>query len=216
MFTRIKKQRESLVAPVDKFGLTAINNNFTGDQKSFLMLVSLLLSSQTKDEYNFETMQKFVDLAITSFEKLASCDLEYIKKLIRRIGFANKKAIYLKELAEEYKNKQIPSDIDKLLKIKGIGMKMAILYLNHTTDRINGIGVDTHVFRVSKRLGIHAKTPEKCEKQLQLLFDISEWKSINYVLVGFGQEICKAKRPRCNICDIRNDCKSKDKKIMDW
>ncbi|KAM0677434.1 hypothetical protein BDAP_001935 [Binucleata daphniae] len=216
IYYKIAKQRESIIAPVDKFGLIAIKKKYSKDQTQFLMLVSLLLSSQTKDIYNFETIEKFVKLDIVSFSELAKYTVGDIKQIVQKIGFANKKSLYLKELAEKYKNKAIPTDFTTLTKIKGIGPKMAILYLNYAENIVCGVGVDTHIFRVCNRLGMNVKTANECEKQLCKIFDKSEWKNINYVLVGFGQEICKAKKPNCHMCSVVKECKSKDERYVNW
>ncbi|KAM0673621.1 hypothetical protein GVAV_002998 [Gurleya vavrai] len=216
LYSKIKEQRKSIIAPVDNYGLIAIKKLFSGDERRFYMLISLLLSSQTKDIFTFECINNLIKNEIINFSQLDKLEIDQIKNLISKSGFANKKAKFLKILAEQYKNKNLPQDYNSVMRIKGIGQKMAYLYLNYGCEIIEGIGVDTHVLRVSNRLGIDCKNAEICEKKLKVIFDKEEWKMVNFVFVGFGQEICKAINPRCDLCCIKNLCQYNQINKISW
>ncbi|KAM0687402.1 hypothetical protein COBT_001356 [Conglomerata obtusa] len=208
LYNQIKEQRNSITAAVDKYGLISIKNKHKGNTQKFYMLISLLLSSQTKDEITNDAMNNFIKRGVNDMNSLFKLTIVEIKEIISKVGFANKKAIYIKEMSDGYKNKTLPQNYDELIKIKGIGLKMAYLYLNYACDDNQGIGVDTHVLRICQRLGLVVKNADECEKTLQTIFDFLEWKNINYTLVGFGQEICKAIGRKCNICIINKKCPS--------
>jgi len=86
----------------------------------------------------------------------------------------------------------------------GVGVKIATLYFNHAEGVNQGVGVDTHVHRISNRLGwCHTNKPEDTEKSLSGLFPSKVWPVINHALVGFGQNTCEAKKPLCGGCPVR-------------
>ncbi|EJW05218.1 hypothetical protein EDEG_00683 [Edhazardia aedis USNM 41457] len=119
------------------------------------------------------------------------------------------------EFAQNYKGLSMPTKIDELLKIKGVGKKMAFLYMNYCFNQSFGIAVDTHVHRLSQRLGFtSSKNVEICRKDLEKLFHISQWNDVNFVLVGFGQVICTAINPKCAICNARFICPSSN--VVEW
>lgn len=214
MYFEIKRQRESIIAAVDKYGLVSIPK-INDESYKFLVIVHLILSSQTKDVYTSETISELINRKILSCKDLDKLKKEEIIEIIKKVGFANKKTDYLQVFASEYKDKPMPITYEDVISIRGVGNKMAYLYLQFACDSISGIGVDTHVHRVSKRLGLDAKTADKCEIELQKMFDKSEWGKINHTLVGFGQEICRAVKPKCDECVVKHKCPSSRVKI-EW
>ena len=101
----------------------------------------------------------------------------------------------------------MPEDLESILKLPGVGKKMAYLYLANACNKNEGIGVDTHVHRISNRIGlVSTKTPEETRKELESKIPQKEWQSINKVLVGFGQTICLPLRPKCKECDASKIC----------
>jgi endonuclease-3 len=102
----------------------------------------------------------------------------------------------------------VPEDYDKVIKLPGIGNKMAYLYLKCCCNKIEGIAVDTHVHRISNRLGWvnNTKTPEETRKGLQKWLPHEYWYDANMYLCGFGQTICEAKKPKCEECGLKDIC----------
>lgn len=213
MYKKIKVQRRDIHANVDKYGLVSIDQTTDIETYRFLLLIHLMLSSQTRDIYTYETILNFKSLEILNCKKLYKLSIDEICKIISKVGFAKTKAMYLKLFSEKYRNIKMPTSYEDLLEIKGVGNKMAYLYLQYATKEVRGIGVDVHVLRVCNRLGLVAKTADECEKKLQDLFDKDEWNKINYVLVGFGQVICKSKKPKCKECIVNQECPSNIYKI---
>lgn len=117
---------------------------------------------------------------------------------------------YIKKTTEILKNKynsDIPSTAEDLCKLPGVGPKMAHLCMLTAWGKVTGIGVDTHVHRISNRLGwVKTKTPEETRKALQDWLPQELWSEVNELLVGFGQQICLPQRPRCSTCLNRELC----------
>ena len=112
-----------------------------------------------------------------------------------------------KILVNEY-NSRIPKTIEELVKLPGVGRKTASVFLAETFDHPT-IAVDTHVLRVSHRLGLSTKRhdPIQTEKELKLLFPKDFWRYLSMSFVQFGRDICDAKKPLCEVCDFNNSCK---------
>jgi endonuclease-3 len=208
----ISKFRKINPAPVDTMGCH-IQENPDKKTKRYHILTSLQLSSQTKDPVNYEAMQKLKNLpgGLTP-ESIDEIDPKELNECIRMVGFHNRKTEYMKKTAriliERYRS-DIPDTLDGLLKLPGIGPKMAYLCLQEAWDCVIGIGVDTHVHRISRRLGwtsVKAKTPEQTRKELEDWLPLEHWGTVNGLLVGFGQSICKPVGPLCQECPALNVC----------
>jgi endonuclease-3 len=178
------------------------------------LLIAVMLSAQTTDKrVNMVTSKLFSQYP--TLEDLSKADEKDIKKIIRSIGTYNRKAYYIKEIAQDLikkHNGKVPSNKKELMKLKGIGIKTA----NVVTSVLFGepsIAVDTHVKRVSKRLGLVLKGDNelKIEKKLMKLIDKKYWSKVHHQMVLFGRYHCKAKKPECSICLLRVICKEKDK-----
>jgi len=209
----ILKMRENKTAPVDKMGLNkCIINTEKIDLNTykFQCLVSLLLSAQTKDEITYECTNNLIKYGLTIKNILKTKD-ETINELIKKCGFHNNKTKYIKKLAnvlnDEYKC-NVPDDFNLIIKLPGIGKKMAILYMKEVLNKNVGIGVDTHVHKICNRLGwVNTNSPEQTENELEEIIPVKYWKNLNIELVGFGQEICKSLNPLCeNKCLLKNNC----------
>jgi len=141
--------------------------------------------------------------------------VEKIAELIYPVRFYNNKANHIKKttdiLAEKY-NYDTPKTYEEVLKLPGVGPKVGLLFMKlvtyiQTFDEVHGIGVDTHVHRLSNRLGwADSKTPEQTRKQIQSFLPQSVWGDLNLILVVHGQTICKPVKPRCWECKVAGLC----------
>ena len=176
----------------------------------FQLLVSIVLSAQTTDE-NVNKATKGLFKEYPNAKSLASAKLKSIEKLVFSTGFYKVKSKNIhalsKILVKEY-NSRIPKTIEELVKLPGVGRKTASVFLAETFDHPT-IAVDTHVLRVSHRLGFSTKRhdPVQTEKELKLLFPKDFWRYLSMSFVQFGRDICDAKKPLCDVCDFNNSCK---------
>ncbi|MDH3217370.1 MAG: endonuclease III [Candidatus Krumholzibacteria bacterium] len=174
----------------------------------FKILISTLLSLRTKDEVTMGASQRLFAIAHTA-EKLSSTPVRAIEKAIYPVGFYKTKARSIKEIskriAKEYDG-IVPDSIDALLELKGVGRKTAnlVVTLGYGKD---GICVDTHVHRVSNRLGlVKTKTVEQTEFALMDVLPRKFWIGYNELLVSFGQKVCKPISPLCSTCPLHDNC----------
>lgn len=140
-------------------------------------------------------------------------NMQDIDDCIKKVGFHNKKTKYLFETAKVLKKQydgDIPNTIKGLCALPGIGPKMAYIAMQIVWNENVGIGVDVHVHRITNLLGWtrkkKCKTPEQTRKELQEWIPKELWPSINLLIVGFGQTVCKPKKPKCGVCQIRKWC----------
>jgi endonuclease III len=178
----------------------------TGDP--FKILIGTILSARTRDENTTKVVRKFFE-RYTTPEEVACADIDEIKKIIHSIGFYNVKANRIKEVAKvlvERHGGRVPSNIDDLLQLPGVGRKTANCVLVYAFDK-PAIPVDTHVHRISNRLGlVKTKTPEQTETELMKIVDRSLWTSVNDTFVMYGQNICVPIKPHCSMCNLKNSC----------
>ncbi len=171
------------------------------------ILISVLLSSRTKDAVTMGASERLFTAADTP-EKILSLGEEKISQLIYPVGFFKQKAKNILKIAEYLAEtgNEVPSDMDKLISLPGVGRKTANL-VRSLAFGIPSISVDIHVFRISKRLGwASGDKPEIVEEELRELFPESSWNNVNQTLVGFGQTICKPVNPSCDLCTISDKC----------
>ncbi|MDW8433246.1 MAG: endonuclease III [Aquificaceae bacterium] len=174
----------------------------------FSALVCALLSTRTKDETTAQVCERFLK-RVNSPEDLLEISDKELENLIYPVGFYRNKAKHLKNLAyqiiEEFEGK-VPDSLEGLLKLKGVGRKVANIVLSEGFGK-PAIAVDVHVHRISNRWGlVKTKRPEETEVALMQLLPVEYWKDFNRLLVAFGQTICKPVKPRCNDCTIREWC----------
>ncbi|KAJ8889124.1 hypothetical protein PR048_008618 [Dryococelus australis] len=208
----IQEMRKNKDAPVDNMGCDkCIADDVPPKVRRYHSLISLMLSSQTKDQVTFAAMQRLRQHGLTVSNVLATDD-EMLGQLIYPVGFWKTKVKFIKKtsqiLKEEY-NEDIPDSVQKLCQLPGVGPKMAHLCMNIAWGLLTGIGVDTHVHRISNRLGwvqTTTKTPEATRVALESWLPRELWDEVNHLLVGFGQQVCRPVGPACSTCLNRDLC----------
>lgn len=202
--------------------LQALNQEYTMEYRCFLhyetpwqLLIATILSAQcTDDRVNIVTKDLFKKYR--SLEALAEADQKELEKDIHSTGFYRNKAKNIiacaKQLVEEY-NSEVPNDIEALTKLAGVGRKTANV-IRGNIYKEPSIVVDTHVKRISKRLGFtKEEDPVKIEFDLMQLLPKEQWILYNIQIITLGRSICTARNPKCNDCFLKEDCKfSKNQK----
>lgn len=181
-------------------------------KNSYELLVAIVLSAQCTDK-RVNIITKTLFKYYPNIYKLANATLDELKNIISSCSFFNNKAKHLISMAQQIKtlyNGNIPLDRDKLIKLDGVGQKSANVLLIEYANA-NLMAVDTHVFRVSHRLGLsNDKDPISTEKTLTKKFK-TDLHTLHQAMVLFGRYICKAKNPQCHNCFLIHYCQSKDK-----
>lgn len=176
---------------------------------TFQILISTIISARTKDEVTYKASKRLFSLAKNP-EEMKLLSIEQIANAIYPAGFYNNKAKNIKKtceiLVEKY-NGSIPDNLEELIKLPGVGRKTANLVLSVGLKK-DGLCVDTHVHRISNRLGV-LKTikPFDTEMELRKILPKKYWEVYNELLVLLGQNICKARKPICEECPIEKFCK---------
>ena len=181
-------------------------------QKDYELVIAVMLSAQTTDK-GVNKVTSILFKKYNSLEKLAGSNIEDIKEIIKPIGNYNKKANNIIEISKilinKYK-KQVPKTYEELEVLPGIGRKSANV-IRSEIYKIPSFAVDTHVIRVTNRLGlVKTKDPVIIEKELEKIFKKSDWIRKHQQLVLFGRYYCKAKNPDCQNCKLLNICLKKD------
>ena len=174
----------------------------------FKVLISCILSLRTKDNTTAAASQRLFKIADAPAKMLRIKD-KVLEKIIYPVGFYRRKTKTIKSacriLVEKY-NSKVPDELNELLKLKGVGRKTANLVMTLGFNK-PGICVDTHVHRISNRLGyIKAATPEKTEFALRKKLPKKHWIIYNDLLVTFGQNLCRPISPHCSICPVMKYC----------
>ena len=174
----------------------------------FRILVSVLLSARTQDPVTEKAAARLFAIADTTGKMVRLPEAE-IARLIYPVGFYRTKARHILGICQALgKAEKFPDTLEGLLKLPGIGRKSANLVLSLAFGQ-PAIAVDTHVFRISCRLGwAKGNTPVQVEKELEALFPKNRWSEVNQALVGFGQTICRPIHPKCGICVLNRICPS--------
>ncbi len=204
--TILKRENKKYVVPI----VTIVSMT----KSPFMVLVSCILSLRTKDKVTAEASNRLFKLAVNPANMLKISTRE-IEKAIYPVGFYKTKAIRIKEickvLLDDY-GSVVPDEIDELLKLKGVGRKTANLVVTLGYGKL-GICVDTHVHRISNRLGlVKTKTPEQTEFALRKKLPKKHWLIYNDLLVTYGQNLCAPISPWCSKCKIFKYCKRADVK----
>jgi endonuclease-3 len=189
---------------------TALKNlQIQEDGDPFKILIGTILSARTRDEVT-TTVIKALFSRFKNPDELSRANLSDIKKRIKKIGFYNVKASRLKEVSQliiKKYNGEVPSNLDDLLTLPGVGRKTANCVLVYGFKK-PAIPVDIHVHRISNRIGIvNTKNPEETENVLQKSIDKKYWIRVNETFVTFGQNICLPINPKCNVCQLTKMCK---------
>ena len=175
----------------------------------FSILIGTILSARTKDENTTKVVKRLFK-EYKSAKALAKAKVRDVEKIIKSIGFYHVKTKRIIKVASlittQYKGK-VPNDFEELLKLPGVGRKTANCVLVYGFEK-PAIPVDTHVHRISNRLGlVKTKSPEDTEFELMKKIPKKYWLEINDTFVMYGQNICKPISPLCNVCKIKKMCK---------
>ncbi len=178
-------------------------------REPFFALISTVMSHRTRDDVTYPAAEKLFERFSTP-EEMVEADVGEIEALIRDVGFYRVKAGRIKEISrillEEY-NGRVPDNMETLLKLPGVGRKTANCVLAHAFLKEDALAVDTHVHRISNRLGLVAtKNPEETEVELKKALPQKYWRHVNILLVKFGQNVCRPVSPRCGICVLNDIC----------
>ena len=199
--TILKRENKKYIVPI----VTIVSMT----KSPFMVLISCLLSLRTKDKVTAEASNRLFKLA-NNPEKILGLSIKNIEKAIYPVGFYKTKAKRIKEICKALLDDYggvVPDEIDELLKLNGVGRKTANLTVTLGYGKL-GICVDTHVHRISNRLGlVKAKTPEQTECALRKKLPKKHWLIYNDLLVTYGQNLCVPVSPWCSKCKIFKYCK---------
>ena len=175
------------------------------------MLVATILSAQCTDK-RVNIVTKTLFKKYKNATDYANADLAGLEEDIRSTGFYRNKAKNIKNtgriLVEKY-DSQVPRTMEELIELPGVARKTANIVLSNAYGLIVGIAVDTHVRRLSKRLGLTENTdPNKIELDLMVIVPKAYWKRINNLLIAHGRNVCMARKPKCSICVLNKLCPS--------
>lgn len=178
-------------------------------RNDFELLVAVVLSAQTTDE-RVNSVTPYLFSKYPDACSLANAEVEDVEKIIKPIGLYHNKAINIIKLARmlmEYFEGNVPSDREDLESLPGVGRKTANVILSNCFD-VPAFAVDTHVSRVSKRLGIADKQdePDKIEEKLMNYFPRKDWGKLHHQFIFFGRYKCKAAKPDCADCPLKKIC----------
>lgn len=175
------------------------------------LLVATILSAQCTDErVNQVTPTLFARYPTVT--DLATADRQELEEAIRSTGFFRQKATYIQEASRTIIHQyggEVPNEMNALLKLKGVARKTANVVLSEIYGIAEGITVDTHVKRLSKRLGLTVETdPVKVERDLMAFIPKKYWLDISHLLIFHGRRVCHARRPDCVHCSLNDLCPS--------
>jgi endonuclease-3 len=221
----LEKRRKLATIVIFRLGKLLKGKTFLAGRSAygpFEVLISTIISQRTRDE-NTDRASKALFARYPTARKISAAKEKDIAKLIRPAGFYNQKAREIKKvcriLDEEYGG-VVPDSREELEALPGVGPKTAGCVLVYGFG-IPAIPVDTHVFRISHRLGLASvkeNTPEKTEKELDKVFERKDWLVVNEYFVLLGQSVCRPGRPRCEICPLNDVCPTgkKNLAIKNW
>jgi len=171
------------------------------------LLVSTVLSAQTTDE-NVNRVTPALFRRWPTAEDLAGASLEEVENVVFSTGFYRQKARSIIELSRDLTERYggvVPASLEELITLRGVGRKTASVVLAEAFG-VPAIAVDTHVRRVTGRIGLTVQTdPEKIETDLKALYPTKAWGGISMRFIQFGRDICDARAPRCGECEMRFD-----------
>ncbi len=204
----LEKVLNTLQKHLSGFNKTVISSVIEKTNDAYWILISCLLSLRTKDTVTLDATNRLYTLAKTP-EEIIQLPIKLIEDTIYPVGFYRKKSLIVKEVTwliiTKYQGK-VPDNIDALLSIPGVGRKTANIVLSRAF-KIPAIAVDTHVHRITNRLGlVKTKNPDKTEVELMKVVPKKYWLDINDLLVTFGQNICQPLSPKCSNCPISQYC----------
>lgn len=173
------------------------------------LLVATVLSAQCTDERVNQVTKKLF-AKYKGVEDFASADLAELEGLVRPTGFFKNKARAIKTAAQKIISEHggdLPRTMEEMVALPGVGRKTANVVLGNAFGLATGVVVDTHVKRLSYRLGLSdQKTPEKIEKDLEKLVPRKDWINFSHWLIFHGRRVCKARSPQCHVCFLFEEC----------
>ncbi len=206
----VAKRTKEICAVLDSRYGTQIRT-FLEYEEPWQLLFSTIMSAQCTDE-RVNKVSKVLYKKYDSLQAFADCDINELENDIRSTGFYRNKARNIKAAAKELLTRfggAVPSDIDLLVTLPGVGRKTANVIRGNIFG-IDSIVVDTHVKRVSRRLGLtKEEDPEKIEFDLMKKLPKDRWILWNLQIISFGREICTARSPKCEDCPLYNYCVEK-------
>lgn len=178
-------------------------------ESNYQLLVAVILSAQCTDErVNKVTRDLFREYGTP--QSMLTLSQEQLERAIYSCGFYHNKAKHILSATQDIITKhggEVPADFDELKKLAGVGQKTANVVWSVAFNG-DAIAVDTHVFRVSNRLGLaSATTPLKTEEQLKRIIPKNRWSESHHFLIFYGREVCSAKKPKCSECELSKFCK---------
>lgn len=208
----LEPRREQAVEVIDRlegeYPESTISLNF--DTKLEL-LIAVVLSAQCTDERVNEVTADLFE-KYESAEEFAAADEGELAEDIYGITFHNSKAGYLKSIGEDIVGKhdgEVPDTMDELTELSGVGRKTANVVLQHAHDVVEGIVVDTHVQRITRRLGLtEEERPEAIEQDLLDVIPEEHWQQVTHLFIDHGRAVCTARNPDCGDCVLADLCPS--------
>jgi endonuclease-3 len=178
------------------------------------LLVATILSAQCTDvRVNMVTPELFRRFPTPA--AMAKATLPQLEALIRTTGFYHNKAKSIqgaaRKIVSEF-NGQVPQTLAELITLPGAARKTANVVLGVAFNKAEGVVVDTHVFRISRRLGLaKGDTPQKVEQELMRILPDSRWIGFSHQIIHHGRAVCEARKPKCSRCNLEQLCTAKDK-----
>lgn len=204
----IERLREVTKGMVEPMSISIVQNY---GRDPFLVLVSCLLSSRTKDTITLPASTRLFALALTP-QKMLTLSIHEVEKAIYPVGFYRQKAVHIKKLCSllvSHYNGLVPADFTALTLLPGVGPKTANLVVG-VGFGIPALCVDVHVHRICNRLGlVVTKTPQETEKALKVIVPSEYWIEWNRLLVMWGQNVCTPLSPHCSRCVLQDVCPRK-------
>jgi endonuclease-3 len=178
------------------------------------LLVATILSAQCTDvRVNMVTPELF--RRFPTAEAMGKASLPELERLIKTTGFFRNKAKSIQGAARKIIadfGGQVPQTLAELITIPGAARKTANVVLGVSFGKAEGIVVDTHVFRIARRLGLaKGDTPQKVEQELMQVIPRQRWIGFSHQVIHHGRQVCVARNPKCNVCNLEPQCRSKDK-----
>lgn len=193
-----------------EYDLSSSGDEFLHFETPYQILIATILSAQTTDRtVNLVTKDLFA--RYPDPVSLSTACQQDVEKIIHRTGFYRAKSRNIiataQVLVNSYKG-EVPDEINKLITLPGVGRKTANIVVHHAFGRADGIAVDTHVGRLSGRLGLSDQSdPDRIEQDLLRLFPKEIWGNINGLFILHGRKVCQAKKPSCSCCVLSSLCR---------
>jgi endonuclease-3 len=173
------------------------------------LLIATILSAQCTDE-RVNTVTRTLFRQYPAAADLAALPLPKLEQEIRSTGFFRNKSKSIQaccqQLVDRYEG-EVPDDMDRLVELPGVGRKTANVVMGTAFRQATGVVVDTHVTRISRRLGMtQEKTAEKIERDLMAVLPKKEWIDFSHRVIHHGRQVCQARKPQCSACGMQSFC----------